>query len=209
MHRDLLSDDIREGAIALARGLIDHFNLNGKDDDAADDEDNSSAIEHATYMQVAPRVGLDPDRLMEDIGTFELHRSRLPTPLFETILMDMDGIMGTECGPPLEKWMVRASSKSFSPVRIIYITFSHRPSKVDHNQQVFDHLVKLFKSTLRNSPKAIGSHSFQAFGAIALLVVEIKLEEGNDAQRLDAISQIIAECESKQHMYYFHSPFPF
>jgi hypothetical protein len=134
MRGDLLSDDISEGAIALARDLIDRFNLNGKDGDGADDEDGSSAIERATYMQVAPRVGLDPDRLMEDIGTFELHRSRLPTSLFETIVMDMDGIMGTECGPPLEKWTVRASSKSFAPVRIIYITLSRRPSKGDHNQ---------------------------------------------------------------------------
>ena len=83
------------------------------------------------------------------------------------------------------------------------------PVEIYHNQQVFDHLVALFDSTLRNSPKAIGSHSFQAFGAIALLVVEIKLEEGNDAQRLDAIAQVIAECESLHHMVFLPLSVPF
>jgi len=120
MRRDLPSDDIRQGVIALGRDLIERFELSGnlnEYDDGSDDEDDSSAIENATYMKVAPRVGLDPDRLMEDIGTFEVHRSRLPTSLFETIVMDMDGIMETQRGPPLEKWTVRESSKLFSPVR--------------------------------------------------------------------------------------------
>ena len=120
MRRDLPSDDIRQGVIALGRDLIERFELSGnlnEYDDGSDDEDDSSAIENATYMKVAPRVGLDPDRFMEDIGTFEVHRSRLPTSLFETIVMDMDGIMGTQHGPPLEKWTVRESSKFFSPVR--------------------------------------------------------------------------------------------
>ena len=33
------------------------------------------------YNDIAPFVGLDPFRFLKDIGTFELHRSRIPTGL--------------------------------------------------------------------------------------------------------------------------------
>jgi len=82
------------------------------------------------------------------------------------------------------------------------------PSKVDHHQQVFNHLVTLFDSSLRNSPNTFGSKCFEAFGSVALLVIEIKLEAGTDAERLDAIAQVIAECESKHHIV-FHFLFVF
>ena len=74
------------------------------------------------------------------------------------------------------------------------------PLKVDHNEKVFNHLVTLFNSTMRNSPKKVGLKCFEAFGSVVLLVVEIKLEAGNDAERLDAIAQVIAECEGRHQM---------
>jgi hypothetical protein len=139
------------------------------------------------------------------MGPFEIHRSGIPTHIFNSIVMDTDSItdgMGRQCGWPSEKWTVRASPNLFSPVRIIYITLVP-PSKVDHNQQVFNHLVKLFNSTLRISSETTGSHYFLAFGVIALLAIEIKLQAGKDVERLDAIAQVIAECESKHHVVFY------
>ena len=80
------------------------------------------------------------------------------------------------------------------------------PLKVDHNKKVFNHLVTLFDSTLRNSSKKVGLKCFEVFGSVVLLVVEIKLEAGNDAERLDAIAQVIAECEGR-HQMFFHPLF--
>ena len=59
---------------------------------------------------------------------------------------------------------------------------------------------------LRNNPETmidgrIGTQGrieyFQTFGAVAILFVEMKLKVGNDAERLKAIAQVIAECDSK------------
>ena len=49
-------------------------------------------------------------------------------------------------------------------------------SKVYPSQQIFNLLVTLFDSTLRNSPKIVGTKCFEAFGSATLLVLEIKLE---------------------------------
>ena len=54
---------------------------------------------------------------------------------------------------------------------------------------------------LRNNPETsidgrIG-YFFQTFGAVVILFIEMKLKVGNDAERLKAIAQVIAECDSK------------
>ena len=38
---------------------------------------------------------------------------------------------------------------------------------------------------------------FQTFGAVAFLFIEMKLTVGNDAERLKAVAQVIAECDGK------------
>jgi len=60
---------------------------------------------------------------------------------------------------------------------------------------------------LRNSPETIiegriGTNGrieyfFSTFGAVAILCIEVKLKIGNDAERLEAIAQVIAECDGK------------
>ena len=75
--------------------------------------------------------------------------------------------------------------------------------------QVFNHLVKQFRFMLRNEPEAIitghiGTRGriecfFKAFGATAVLCVEMKFKIGNDKERLDCIAQVIAECDSMLH----------
>ena len=63
---------------------------------------------------------------------------------------------------------------------------------------------------LRNNPETIiegriGTqgrikYSFQIFGAVAILFIEIKLKVVNDAERLKAIAQVIAECDGKSSL---------
>lgn len=60
---------------------------------------------------------------------------------------------------------------------------------------------------LRNNPETIidgriGTrgrieYHFKAFGAIAILCIEMKLGVGNEEERLKAIAQVIAECDGK------------
>ena len=77
-----------------------------------------ASFSKVTYAQTAPLVGLDPDNRLGDIETFEIHRSRIPTHLFRSIVTDMD-IMLMEYGPPPEHQSEEARSRFFSPVQII------------------------------------------------------------------------------------------
>jgi len=52
---------------------------------------------------------------MKDIATFELHRSRIPTTLFKSIVQDID-IMLVQYGPPIEHETEEARSRFLSPV---------------------------------------------------------------------------------------------
>ena len=59
---------------------------------------------------------------------------------------------------------------------------------------------------LRNNPETMGDghigcikYFFQALGTVVILFIEMKLKVGNDAERLKAIAQVIAECDGKPH----------
>ncbi len=64
---------------------------------------------------MAPFVGLQPHHMMRDMVKFEIHRSRIPTTLFKSIVEDMD-IMLVQYGPPIEHRTVEAKSQFVSPV---------------------------------------------------------------------------------------------
>jgi hypothetical protein len=82
------------------------------------DDSGPVSLSKVTYAQVAPLVGLDPGNELSDIGTFEIHRSRIPTHLFRSIVIDMD-IMLMQYGAPPEHKTEEARSRFFSPVRLI------------------------------------------------------------------------------------------
>jgi hypothetical protein len=68
--------------------------------------------------EVAPLVGLDPHLELQDILTFEIHRSRIPTDLFKSIVVDMD-VMMVQYGPPHVHKTEEARLRFFSPVRML------------------------------------------------------------------------------------------
>ena len=80
-------------------------------------EDGSGfSFSNAQYQHIAPFVGLDPNRNMHDIATFDLHRSRIPTSLFKSIVQDMDVLL-LQYGPPVEHTTEEATSRFLAPVR--------------------------------------------------------------------------------------------
>ena len=70
------------------------------------------------FRDVARFVGLDPTRFLRDIGTFELHRSRIPTQVFKSIVQDIDMMM-VQYGPPPDHENEQATSRFLSPVRMV------------------------------------------------------------------------------------------
>lgn len=76
------------------------------------------SFSEVTYAQAAPLVGLNPDLELQDISTFEIHRSRIPTDLFKSIVADMD-VMMVQYGPPYVHKTEEARSRFFSPVRTL------------------------------------------------------------------------------------------
>ncbi|KAF8341292.1 uncharacterized protein EI90DRAFT_3033386 [Cantharellus anzutake] len=136
------------------------------------------------YNRIAPFVGLDPLRFLRDIETFELHRSRIPTNLLRSIVEDMD-IMLKQYGPLFEHETEEATSRLLSPI--------------------FHRLIAEFGFSFRNFPESIlvgrittkgRVECLRAFGSVSVLVIEPKLKVGNQKERLDAIGQVIAECNA-------------
>ncbi|KAF8808065.1 hypothetical protein BYT27DRAFT_7097515 [Phlegmacium glaucopus] len=143
------------------------------------------SFSNVTYTDMAPFVGLDPDRNMYDIPTVDLYRSRIPTSLFESIVDDMD-ILLLQYGPPIDHETEEATSRFLAPI--------------------FNHLVTTFGFAFRNLPESSLhgritnrgriEYYFKSFGAIVFLVIEIKLKIGSGQERLDAVAQVIAECNA-------------
>ncbi|KIL56851.1 hypothetical protein M378DRAFT_172333 [Amanita muscaria Koide BX008] len=155
-----------------------------KDGGSGPERGTGASFSKVTYAQAAPLVGLHPGKQLRDIGTFEIHRSRIPTHLFRSIVIDID-IMLMQYGAPPQHKTEEARSRFISPV--------------------FNHLVKQFAFMLRNKPETmidgrIGTHGrieylYEAFDLVAVLCIEIKLRVGNDDERLKIIAQVIAECD--------------
>jgi len=174
-----------EAAETAIRRLIKRFDIDlARFQDDSTEDGTGVSFSNATYSAVAHLVGLEAPLLLTDIKTFEIYRSRIPTDLFKSIVMDMD-IMLVQYGSLPEHKNEEARSRFFSPV--------------------FNHIVKQFTFMLRNDPEIviagrIGTRGrieyfFKAFGAIAILCIEMKFKIGNDMERLDAIAQVIAECD--------------
>lgn len=72
------------------------------------------------YKDVAPFVGLDPVRKLGDAPSFDLHRSRIPSALFRSTLMDMDVLL-IQYGTLRDQATEEATSRFLSPVSILPI----------------------------------------------------------------------------------------
>ena len=89
------------------------------------------------YHSIAGLVGLDPLRNLNDIGTFDLYRSRIPAALFKSIVEDMD-IMLIQYGPPPEQKAEWTRSRFLSPVRLISSFLCHLHTETHNNRSSID-----------------------------------------------------------------------
>ncbi|TDL16569.1 hypothetical protein BD410DRAFT_795220 [Rickenella mellea] len=136
------------------------------------------------YNEIAPFVNLDPADLFDDVPLFDLNRSRIPTSIFRTIVEDMDVLM-MQYGPFQEHLNEEATSRTLAPI--------------------FNRLVAVFKSAIKNRPESIITgrittkgrieYHFKTFGALAILFVEVKHVIAPN-EKLDCIAQVIAECDA-------------
>ncbi|KAF8632531.1 hypothetical protein AX17_004817 [Amanita inopinata Kibby_2008] len=153
--------------------------------DALLDQGFDVSFSRVKYHQVAPFVGLEPAKQLFDIGTFELHRSRIPTDLFKSIIKDMDLLL-MQYRSLGRRDTEEATSRFLSPI--------------------FNRLIGEFGFAFRNAPESIIKgrismngrieYYLRAFGSVSILVMELKLRGGGDAERLDAIAQVAAECNT-------------
>ncbi|KAN0132310.1 hypothetical protein V8E53_009874 [Lactarius tabidus] len=137
------------------------------------------------FREIAPYVGLDPDWGLLNIPTFDLNRSRIPTSLFKDIVEDMDVLL-PQYGNLRDHVTEEARSRFLSPI--------------------FNRLVAEFGRAIRNTPELLMKgrittrgrieYHFQAFNNMALVFVEAKLKIGTYSERMDAIAQVIAECDA-------------
>ncbi|KAF8493301.1 hypothetical protein F5888DRAFT_1618085 [Russula emetica] len=147
-----------------------------------------ASLSSVHYEDIAPFVGLQPDLNMTDIKTFALHRSRIPTALFKSIVQDID-VMLVQYGPPIEHETEEATSQFLSPI--------------------FNRLIAVFCFAFRNLPESTierrattkrrVEYHFQAIGSISVLFIEVKLRIGSRKERLDAVAQVIAECDGQAY----------
>jgi len=137
------------------------------------------------YKDIAPFVGLDPEKIFSDAELFDLRRSRIPTDLFKDIVMDMDRLM-LQYGPVSSHTTEEARSRFLSPI--------------------LNHLVVPFGSSFRNTPESLMTgritrkgrieYHLRTFGIITVVFMEVNLKISNDQARLKAIAQVIAECDA-------------
>ena len=115
-------------------------------------------------------------------------------------------------GPPAEHKTAEARSRFFSPVKWL----GSLMNSIAHlDLQIFNHLVKQFTFMIRNEPETIIAgrigtggrigYFFKTFGATAILCIERKFRLGNEDERLEAIAQVIAECDGMFHTLRFRT----
>ena len=167
----------------------------------------SVSLSNVQYVDIAPFVGLNPNRNLNDIATFDLYRSRIPTSLFRSIVQDMDVLLH-QYGPPYEHETEEATSQFLSPVRrTLLLLLLLLRSYSDRCSQIFNRLFVQFGFAFRNLPESILDgrvttrgrieYHFKAFGSVGALFIEARLKFGGAKERMDAIAQVIAECNGQ------------
>ena len=67
------------------------------------------------YLDIAPKVGLEPMLAGYDMPAFEIHRARIPTSIFKSIVEDLDIVMN-QYGDPRDHKNEEARSRFLAPV---------------------------------------------------------------------------------------------
>ncbi|KAF8329513.1 uncharacterized protein EI90DRAFT_3062859 [Cantharellus anzutake] len=144
--------------------------------------DTNLSFSKVNYGQMAPHVNLDPRQGLEDAPSFDLYRSRIPMTLFRDIIAGIDKTF-LRYGPMTAHQNEETRSQFLSPI--------------------FDCLVPLFGSHIRATPEARRwttkgrvEYQFIILGTITVLFVEYMKVVGGATEHLNAVAQLIAECDA-------------
>ncbi|KAK2467391.1 hypothetical protein APHAL10511_000626 [Amanita phalloides] len=137
------------------------------------------------YRDIAARVDLDNTLAGNDMPQFFIHRARIPTRLFKDIVSDLEVIMN-QYGEPVNHKNEEARSRFLAPlfnrtVALLKLAITNTPESTIHG---------------RLTTKGRIEYHFLVFGGVSILVIEVKYALGVAEERLDAIAQIIAECDA-------------
>jgi hypothetical protein len=172
------------------------------------------AIEHnlgvsfskVQYDDIAPLVGLDPYAGGRDIPTFEMFYARLPNEIFLLIVNDIR-MFGAQYGRMIDHKNEEARSRYLSSVGSSsnFRNLSVAGKPILTLGQYYNRIVALFSGNLINTPETLIEgrittkghieYQFQTYGAINVVLIEVKLEIGNQQERLNFVAQVIAECD--------------
>jgi hypothetical protein len=92
-------------------------------------------------------------QILTDIATFDLHRSRIPTSLFRSIVQDMDVLL-SQYGLPVEHETEEATFRFLAQVRQVEFN-PPTAKKLRPLFQIFNHLVAQFGFAFKNVPEPI------------------------------------------------------
>ena len=168
------------------------------------------SFSNVLYKDIAPLLGLNPLAIFFDVPLFDLHRSRIPTTLFKDIVKDMD-ILFMQFGtlvPTLMQGRLSedARSRVLAPVSIVILGL-----RIFFNaHQIFNRLVAEFSGSILNRPESFMSgriakdridYQFRTCGFLTVVFVQVDLHIGDDDDRLNAIAQVIKECDGQASLY--------
>ncbi|KAI0249647.1 hypothetical protein BJV78DRAFT_1155718 [Lactifluus subvellereus] len=101
----------------------------------------------------------------------------------------------------LKDWWIRERKKGFLDVTVL-----ERPNCLDGTEEVRSCFLAPFGSSIQNTPGSLMNgrittkgrikFHFKTFGALTVVFVEVKLKIGSVEERMNAIAQVIAECDA-------------
>ncbi|KAG1731109.1 uncharacterized protein EDB91DRAFT_1058963, partial [Suillus paluster] len=143
------------------------------------------SFSNVKYPHIAAFIGLDSLWKFSNAPSFELCHSQIPTAFFKDIVMDMDVLL-IQYGTLQDHTMEEARSCFLAPI--------------------FNCLVAQFGSSIWNKPESLMNghimtrgrieYHFKTFSALTVIFVEMKLQIGSVEESLNAIAQVIAECNA-------------
>ena len=139
-----------------------------------------SLILNIKYVDITLKVGLDPVREGDNMSTFEISPAWITNTLFSKIFQDLEDFA----------WEYRTWSKH-----------RNEEARAHFLSTYFNKIVALFSGVFFNTPEATLAtkgrieYQFKTYGGVTVVFIEVKLDVGNLAERLNCYAQVIAECD--------------
>ena len=154
------------------------------------------SFSNVKYQQMAPRVGLEPTCAGNDMPTFDVHRARIPTPLFKDIIRDLEIAM-KQYGEPFDQHSAQARSRVLAPVSEVdpAAGCSFVSDILSCSTAIICHVPGSVIAPGRITTKGRIESHFLVLGGLSVLLIEVQYVLGRAEERLNAIAQVMAECD--------------